>query len=100
MFLALTVSSIAHEIYYLDNRYLVRYSFSYILHFPKTTATAKKGNLRTPIKFSNFNASKNIYVCHHIDLYREKPQNIRNRKNQLLLATISPHKNRLYSDYI
>ena len=51
MFLALTVSSIAHEIYYLDNRYLVRYSFSYILHFPKTTATAKKGNLRTPIKF-------------------------------------------------
>ena len=50
MFLALTVSSIAHEIYYLDNRYLVRYSFSYILHFPKTTATAKKGNLRTPIK--------------------------------------------------
>ena len=61
MFLALTVLSMAHEICYLDNRYLVTYSFSYILHFPNITTTAKKGKLRTHINKNDLKTG-NIYV--------------------------------------
>ena len=56
------------------------------------TKIAKNGKLTTPVKFSNFSASKNLCACHHINLDIKKTQNIRNGENQLLFASVSPRK--------
>ena len=70
---------------------LNRQSSAYGFHFSKVTKTARKNKMRPPIKYLNF-TSRIICVCHHIDLYFQRTQNIRNRENQLLLGTIRPHK--------
>ena len=92
MLLALKGSSAAHEICYLDIRYLIKHSSGYIFHFNKLTKTTRKGNLRPPIRYLNFNSNKDLCVCYHINQYLEKTHKIRNGENQLLLSTISPHK--------
>ena len=92
MLLALTESSRAHEICFLDTRYLVRHSTAYMFHFSKLTKSARPGKVRPPIKFVSLPATKNLCPCHHIDLYLKKTENIRKGENQLLLATISPHE--------
>ena len=72
MLLALTSAARASEICYLDTRYLIKHNSGYIFQFGKTTKTSKKGKLRSAIKFIPFDTNKNLYVCHHIDLYLEK----------------------------
>ena len=69
MLLALTSAARAHEIAYLDIRYLVRHHSGYSFHFCKPTKTAKKGKLRPPLIFSHFEDDTSLCVCHHIDLY-------------------------------
>ena len=69
MLLALTSAARAHEIAYLDIRYLVRHHSGYSFHFGKPTKTAKKGKLRPPLIFSHFEDDTSLCVCHHIDLY-------------------------------
>ena len=92
MLLALTGSARAHEICYLDICYLIRHSSAYSFHFLKTRKAARKNEITPPIKYLNFKSSKNLSVCHHIDLYIQRTQNIRNGENQLLLGKISSHK--------
>ena len=67
MLLALTRLSRAHEICYLDIRYLIRHSSGNTFHFNKLTKTTRKRNLRSPIKYMDFSSNKNLCVCFHID---------------------------------
>ena len=59
MLLALTGLSRAHESCYLDIRYLIKHSFGYTFHLNEITETARKGNLRQPMKYLNFNSNRN-----------------------------------------
>ena len=93
MLLALTGSARPHEICYLDICYLIRHSSAYSFHFSKITKTARKNKIIHKINCNriNFTSSKNLCVYDHIHLYIKRTQNIRNRENQLLLGTTSPH---------
>ena len=89
MLLALTSAARAHELTYLDIRFLVKHHSFY---FNKPTKVAKVGKARPPLKFSHFTEDKNLCVCHNIDLYITRTSLWRTEKNQLLLSFIKPHK--------
>ena len=72
MLVALTRSSRAHGICYLEIRYLIKHISRYIFNFNKLTRTTRKYNIIPPIKYLNFNYNKNLCVCYHINLYLEK----------------------------
>ena len=79
--LALPGSSGAHGICYLGIYYLIKHSSGSTFHFNKLTKRTRKGNLRPPKKYLNFNSNKNLCIFYHIDQYLGKTQKIRNREN-------------------
>lgn len=92
MLLALTSAARAHEVAYLDIRFLVKHHSGYSFHFGKPTKTARRGKARPPFKFSHFNENTNLCVCHHIDIYLERSSSWRSESFQLLLSFVKPHK--------
>ena len=72
MLLALTSTTRASNICFLDIRYLIEHSCAYIFDFGKNTKTSKKSKSRKLIKHYPFNGNKNSCVCHHTDLYLDK----------------------------
>jgi len=70
----------AHEICFLDIRYLTKHHSGYTFTFGNTTKVAKQGRPRAPIKFIPFEENLELCVCKCIDVY------------QLLLSYIRPHK--------
>lgn len=76
--LALTGFARAYEMCYLSIRYLIRNSSAKTIHLSKVKKTARKNKIRLPITYLNFPSSKNFCAGHHIDLYSQRIQNIRN----------------------
>lgn len=92
MLLALTSAARAHEVAYLDVRYLVKHHSGYSFHFGKPTKTAKQRKPRPPLKFMHFKEDLNLCVCNHIDVYLERSSPWRGENFQLLLSFVKPHK--------
>jgi len=91
MLIALTSAARAHEICFLDIRYLTKHHSGYTFTFGNTTKVAKQGRPRAPIKFIPFEENLELCVCKCIDVYLEKTV-WRGVENQLLLSYIRPHK--------
>ena len=92
MLLALISSARAHEIQFLETRFLVKHHSCYSFHFGKPTKAAKPGKLRVPLEFSHFQEDLNLCVCNHIDLYLDRTSSWRTKeKKQFLLSYINPH---------
>ena len=75
--------------------YAILYSLlnptQFCIQFPQVTKTARKNKIGPPIKYLSFTSSKNLCVCHYIDLYIRRIQSIRIGEDQMLVGT-SPHK--------
>ena len=91
MLIALTSSTRAHEICYLDKNFLTKHTSVYTFHFAKITKTARQGRLRPPVELKSF-PDKNLCVCHCIDVYLERTKPWRKNEGQLLLSFVEPHQ--------
>jgi len=91
MLLALTSAARAHEVCFLDIRFLIKHDYAYIFHFDKLTKVARPGKPRPPIKFLPFEENIKICVCKCIDDYLSRTQSWRGEKTQLLLSYRNPH---------
>ena len=69
MLLALTSAARAHEICFLDLRFLVKHQSGYIFSFGKLTKVATASKKRPPIKFLPFEENQKLCVCKCIDDY-------------------------------
>ena len=92
MLLALVSAARAHEITYLNLKFLVKHTSEYSFHFGKPTKVDRRSRTRPPIKLRHFRENSNLCVCHHIDLYMERSKSWRSENDQLLLSFIKPHK--------
>ena len=91
MLIALTSSTRAHDICYLDKNFLAKHTSVYAFHFAKITKTARQGRLRPPVELKSF-PDKNLCVCHCIDMYLERTKPWRKNERQLLLSFVEPHQ--------
>ena len=91
MLLALTSTARAHEICYLNLKFLSRSEIFYSFEMSCPTKTSKQGKPRPAIKVYSF-SNENLCVCKHIDLYVERTKSLRKGQDQLLLSYVSPHK--------
>ena len=71
MLIALTSSTMPHEMHSLDKKFLVKHLAHYTFHFSKLAKTAKQGKLRPPVNLTKF-PKKNLCVCHHTDVYLKR----------------------------
>lgn len=92
MLLAVTSAARAHEICFLDIRYLVKHHSGYIFSFGKLTKVANPKKPRPPIKFLHFVSNHNLCVCRCIDDYLIRSKLWRDSETQLLLSFRNPHK--------
>ena len=92
MLLVLTSAARAHEICFLDSKYLVKHSSGYTFHFGRPTKTSNRNRIKPPMKFYPYEPDLNLCVCHHIDLYMKRTLSWRKGDSQLLVSFINPHK--------
>lgn len=92
MLLALASTARAHEICYLDIRFLVRHHSGYTFSFAKPTKVSRKGKLRPPITFTPFEGNSKLCVCKCMDTYPLRSKYWREYRNHLLLSYVRPHK--------
>jgi len=90
MLLALTSAARAHEICFLNTKFLVKHHSGYSFHFNVHTKMSKPGKIRKPLVFVPFE-EKDLCVCHTIDLYLDRTSQFRVGQSQLLLSYIKPH---------
>ena len=91
MLIALTSSTMTHEIHSLNKFFLVKHLAHYTFHFSKHTKTARQAKLRPPVELTQF-LNKNLCVCHHIDVCLKRKKAWLKNEGNILLSFISSHR--------
>ena len=91
--LALTASSRAHEICFLNTNFMCRTEHSYIFTFDKLTKSWRQGKPHLSVEYHDFESEPKLCVVAALDHYLDLTKGWRDggQKSQLLLATIKPH---------
>jgi len=92
MLLALSSAARAHEVCFLDIRFLIKHKSGFTFSFAKLTKVANPKKPRPPIKFLRFESNKKLCACQCIEDYLARSSPWRHQENQLLLSFRNPHE--------